>query len=102
MDERYQSDLDVYETKGKDALEDSYVQRNRRLGLLRRYILIVVSDHLPPEPVYVSYSDGDRWYYIVKGDTISAKNFHLLTLFLTMMAVPPSTQPLSPVINVGG
>ena len=98
----YLSDLDVYETKGGDALDDTEVQSNRRLGLLRRYILVVVDNHLPLEPVYVSYSDGVRWYYIANGDSVSEKNFHLLSLFLTMMATPPSTQPLSPVINVGG
>jgi hypothetical protein len=38
----------------------------------------------------------------MKDDAVSQKNFQLLSLFMTMMAIPPSTQPLSPVINVGG
>jgi len=70
--------------------------------LLRRYILVVVDDVLPIDTPYVAYSGGGRWYYIASDDTVSQKNFHLLSLFLTMMATPPTTQPLSPVINVGG
>jgi len=92
----------AYEQPGHDALEARYVRFNERLGLLRRYILVVVADALPPDVPYVSYAYAGRWYYIAGDDTISKKNFHLLSLFLTMMAVPPATQPLSPVINVGG
>jgi hypothetical protein len=62
---------------------------------------VVVDSHLPDEPVYVSYTDGQRWYYIMKEDEVSQRNFQLVSLFMTMMAVPPTTQPLSPVINVG-
>jgi hypothetical protein len=92
----------AYERPGSDALEARYVRFNERLGLLRRYILVIVADALPPDAAYVSYAYGGRWYYIAGDDTVSKKNFHLLSLFLTMMAVPPATQPLSPVINVGG
>jgi hypothetical protein len=98
----YLSGLDVSETKGRNVLDNKYIKQNRRLGLLRRYILVIVDDHLPLDSVYASYSDGDRWYYIAKDDPVSEKNFDLLSLFLTMMAIAPSTQPLSPVINVGG
>jgi hypothetical protein len=102
LEDNYTSGLDVYETPGKDILSSDYVNFNGLLGQLRRYILVVVDDHLPQEPVYVSYTDGQRWYYIAKEDAVSQRNFQLVTLFMTMMAVPPSTQPLSPVINVGG
>jgi hypothetical protein len=100
--DNHPSGLDVYETKGKDALDKAFIDLNGRLGTLRRYILIIVDDHLPGNSVYVAHSDGEKWYYIAKDDTVSAKNFQLLSLFMTMMAVPPATQPLSPVINVGG
>ena len=93
----------AYDEPGHDALEARYVRFNERLGLLRRYILVVVAEELPPDrSPYVAYSYAGRWYYIAGDDTVSKKNFHLLSLFLTMMAVPPATQPLSPVINVGG
>jgi hypothetical protein len=94
--------LFVYEEQGRDVLADRYLRINERLGSLRRYMLIVVDDVLPSDPPYVAYSYNGRWYYIAGDDAISKKNFQLLSLFLTMMAVPPSTQPLSPVINVGG
>jgi hypothetical protein len=93
--------LYVYENKREDVLKDLAVRYNQRLGLLRRYMLIIVDDRAPAS-AYVAYSDRGRSYYIAGDDAVSQKNFHLLSLFLTMMAVPPSTQPLSPVINVGG
>ncbi|MGO8865886.1 MAG: hypothetical protein ACLQME_05210 [Alphaproteobacteria bacterium] len=84
------------------AGRDDYIKWNRRLGSLRRYILIVMDDHLPMNPVYVAYADRGKWYYIDGDDTISQKNFDLISLFLTMMSIPSAVPPLSPVINVGG
>jgi hypothetical protein len=101
-DPNYQDNLVVYDRPGANVLDDTYVNINKRIGSLRRYVLIIVEDTPPSQATYVSYSDGRRWYYIAADDTVSQKNFHLLSLFVTMMAVPPSTQPLSPVINVGG
>jgi len=101
-DEDLYHGLFVYEATGSDVLDDKYARINQQLGLLRRYILVVVDDVLPIDTPYVAYSGGGRWYYIASDDTVSQKNFHLLSLFLTMMATPPTTQPLSPVINVGG
>lgn len=98
----YPNGISVYEQPGKDVLGSDYLAYNGRLGTLKRFILIIVDDHLPSGPIYASYSDGQRWYYIAKDDAVSEKNFQLLSLFMSMMAVPPSTQPLSPVINVGG
>jgi len=92
----------AYEEPGHDVLDDHYVRRNQRLGLLRRYMLIVVDPSLPSDKPYVAYAYNGRWYYIAGDDTVSKKNFHLLSLFLAIMAVAPSTPPLSPVINVGG
>jgi len=98
----YQNGLDVYETDGADTLAADAINMNGALGILRRYMLVIVDDHLPKDSVYASFYDDGRWYYIEKGDAVSEKNFQLLSLFMTMMAVPPSTTPLSPVINVGG
>jgi hypothetical protein len=98
----YPSGLDVYEASGSDVLDPQFINMNGRLGTLRRYVLIIVDDRLPKSRAYASYFDGSKWYYIDKDDTVSEKNFQLLALFMTMMAVPPSTPPLSPTINVGG
>jgi hypothetical protein len=98
----YSGDLFAYEKPGDDMLDDDHITINQRLGFLRRYILIIVSSAPPDVPVYASYFDRGRWYYIAEDDPVSQKNFHLLSLFMTMMAVPPATQPLSPVISVGG
>jgi hypothetical protein len=98
----YPGDLFAYEKPGDDMLDVDHVTINRVLGFLRRYILIIVSNGPPDIPVYASYFDRGRWYYIAQDDPVSQKNFHLLSLFMTMMAVPPATQPLSPVISVGG
>jgi hypothetical protein len=43
-----------------------------------------------------------KWYCIDGSDVISQKNFDLISLFLTMMAIPSAVPPLSPTINVGG
>jgi hypothetical protein len=74
---------------------------NRRLGELRRYMLIIMDDH-PPANAYVEYFDKGTWYYIDADDGISQKNFNLIGLFLTMMAVPSALPPISPTITVGG
>jgi hypothetical protein len=80
----------------------NYINANDRLATLRRYILIIQSDSLPPDP-YVAYFDQGKWHYIARDDQISQKNFQLITLFMTMMAVPgASQQPLTPAITVGG
>ncbi|MGD1035866.1 MAG: hypothetical protein ABR878_01460 [Roseiarcus sp.] len=94
--------LFVYEPKTANWSDSDYISWNHRLGSLRRYILIVVDDHLPTNPPYVAYAYQGKWYYIDGGDTISQKNFDLISLFLTMMATPSTVPPLSPVINVGG
>jgi len=98
----YPNGVSVYEQPGADVLAPSFLAHNGRLGTLKRFMLVIVGDRQPDDPTYVSYSDGQRWYYIAKDDAVSERNFQLLSLFLSMMAVPPSTQPLSPVINVGG
>ena len=80
---------------------DDYISRNRRLGLLRRYILIIMDDHAPGN-AYVSHFDHGTWYYIDAADQISQRNFDLVSLFLTMMAIPSALPPISPTISVGG
>lgn len=80
---------------------DDYLARNRRLGLLRRYMLIIADDHAPAN-AYVSHFDHGTWYYIDAADQISQRNFDLISLFLTMMAIPSALPPISPTISVGG
>jgi hypothetical protein len=80
---------------------DEYVRGNQRLGHLRRYILVIASDN-PPANAYVAHFDHGQWYSIAGDDEISQKNFDLISLFVTMMAVPSATPPLSPTISVGG
>jgi hypothetical protein len=80
---------------------ENFLHGNTVLFGLRRYILIIVDDAVPSD-AYVAYPFNGKWYYIVGDDNISQNNFNLIGLFLTMMAVPPSTPPLSPSITVGG
>jgi hypothetical protein len=82
-------------------VNDEFVEGNKRLGHLRRYLLIIMSDE-PPLDAYVSWYDRGHWYWIAPDDEISQKNFDLISLFMTMMAVPPTSGPLSPTISVGG
>jgi hypothetical protein len=82
--------------------DDDFVEFNERLWQLRRYILIIKSEAPPPADAYVAYFEGGRWYYIDANDTISKKNFSLISLLMTMMAIPPSTPPLNTSIAIGG
>ncbi len=91
----------IYEPKPAKSAEDEYVRANNRLGHLRRYILIVKADHAPADAYAAHFYHGE-WYYIARDDHISQKNFNLISLFLTMMAAPSATPPLSPTISVGG
>ncbi len=98
-----ESNIFVYDPKkAKTALPfDDYVLINRRLASLRRYVLIIMDDHAPGN-AYVSHFDHGTWYYIDAADQISQKNFDLISLFLTMMAIPAALPPISPTISVGG
>jgi hypothetical protein len=91
----------LYEPRSPMAGLDEFMRGNRRLGHLRRYILIIVSP-LSPAGAYVAHYDRGLWYYIDAADEVSQKNFDLIALFLTMMAVPSATTPISPTISVGG
>jgi hypothetical protein len=92
-----------YERVGADSLSLPDAALESRLGSLRRYMLIIVSSEPPPEHAYAAYQAADHnWYYVAGDDVVSQKTFHLLSLFLTMMATPSTLPPLSPVINVGG
>ncbi len=82
--------------------EDDLVKLNQRLEQIRRYILIIDSEAAPPANAYVSFFDRGHWYYIDGGDVISQRNFNLIVLFLTVMAYPSSTAPLTTSITVGG
>ena len=91
----------LYVYDAKPGSIDDYLARNYRLGTLRRYILIIMDDHTPAN-AYVSHFDHGTWYYIDGADQISQRNFDLISLFLTMMAIPAALPPISPTISVGG
>lgn len=92
----------VYLPPNPEQQFDDFVKVNRVLGQLRRYILIIESDVSPPADAYVAHFEHGKWYYIDGNDVVSQKNFNLISLFMTMMAVPPTNPPLSPAISVGG
>jgi hypothetical protein len=81
---------------------DEYLHLNDTLWQLRRYMLIIKSDALPPPNAYVVHFDRGFWYYIAGDDTISQRNFNLISLFMTVMAIPSTTLPLTTSITVGG
>ena len=89
----------VYEEPGISL--DEFVRVNDALWQLRRYMLIIRSDALPPPNAYVVHFDRGFWY-IAGDDTISQQNFNLISLFLTVMAIPPTNPPLTTSITVGG
>ena len=91
----------VYLPLHEDLNGNDFVKGNQTLSRLRRYVLIITGD-APPTNAYVAHFDHGRWYYIDGDDVVSQKNFNLISLFTTMMAVPSATPPLSPVISVGG
>jgi hypothetical protein len=62
--------------------------------------LIVVADQAPSD-AYVAYAHEGKVFYIAGDDAISRKNLALLAQFMTMQAIPSSTPPLTPSINVG-
>ena len=84
---------------------DNYqaIYAERQLGKLRRYLLIIVAPPGAgaPSDAFVSYTKGGQTFYIDGHDAISQRNFALLSQFLTMQAVPPTTAPLTPTISVG-
>jgi len=65
-------------------------------------MLIIQSDSPPPTNAYIAYFDRGFWYYIAGEDRISQQNFNLISLFLTVMAVPPANPPLTTSIAIGG
>jgi hypothetical protein len=85
-----------------DISEYEFGNLNGRLWELRRYMLIIQSDAPPPANAYVAYFDRGLWYYIDGADRISQKNFNLISLFLTVMAIPPTNAPLTTSISIGG
>ncbi len=91
----------LYDTTSSKVSVDEYLKMNHRLGSLRRYILVITSA-VPPVGAYVSYFTNGQWYYIDGADEISQKNFNLIALFLTMMAIPSAVPQVTPTISVGG
>lgn len=91
----------VYISGPADITGNDFVTGNEKLGHLRRYVLIIVSDNSPPD-AYVSHFYHGQWYSIAGDDEISQRNFDLISLFMTMMAVPSTTPPVGTSISVGG
>lgn len=91
----------VYD-RGPATTLPELVAVNQRLEELRRYIFIIQSAAPPPPNAFVSYAERGVWYYIDGDDVISQRNFNLVVLFLTVMAYPASTAPLTTSISVGG
>jgi hypothetical protein len=71
----------------------------RQLNHLRRLILIVRSDAPPPPDAYVSWRD-DEWYYIDGSDSISQKNFMLISQFMSIQSTVSSVPSLT-AVSVG-
>ena len=71
----------------------------RQLNHLRRLILIIRSDAPPPSDAYVSWRD-DYWYYIDGSDTISQKNFMLISQFMSIQSTVSATPSLT-AVSVG-
>jgi len=71
----------------------------RELNHLRRLILIIRSDSPPPPDVYVSWRD-DAWYYIDGSDSISQKNFMLISQYMSIQSTV-SAAPSLTAVSVG-
>jgi hypothetical protein len=85
----------------EDVKDYTTMAIEKRLGIMRRYLLIVVADQAPAD-AYVSYVHNGKTYYIDGRDVVSRRNFALLGQIMTMMAVPSQSTPLTPSISVGG
>jgi hypothetical protein len=86
---------------GWSVADHDFILGNRRLASLRRYLLIIVDDAAPSD-AYVAYPYQGKWYYIDGKDSVSQKNFHLMSLLLTMMSVPTTLAPITTSIPTGG
>jgi hypothetical protein len=93
--------LIVYEKTGLDVSNADFIRGNRRLGTLRRYVLIITDD-VAPANAYVAYPYQGVWYYIDGKDKVSQNNFNLISLLLTMMSVPSTLPPITTSISAGG
>jgi hypothetical protein len=71
----------------------------RQLNHLRRLLLIVRSDSPPPPDAYVSWRDDD-WYYIDGSDSISQRNFMLISQFMSIQSTVSATPSLT-AVSVG-
>lgn len=78
-------------------IHDFRALRREFMLLSARYFIVIRRSLDEPTNAYVSYSDGDYWYYIDAKDNISKLNFLLMGQLLTMQAVaaPQSTTPLA-------
>jgi hypothetical protein len=96
---------ELYDTR--DAGNCSYMANahrfdpalERQLNHLRRLVLIVRSDAPPPPDAYVSWRD-DNWYYIEGSDTISQRNFMLISQFMSIQSTVTAAPSLT-AVSVG-
>lgn len=84
------------------ASYSEFIDLNERLWELRRYILVIKSETPPPADALCRLFRTRVVVLHRPNDTISKKNFSLISLLMTVMAIPPSTPPLNTSIAVGG
>lgn len=95
----------VYDTR--EGANCSYMASTRaynplleaELNHLRRLILIIKTDSPPPPDVYVSWKD-DYWYYIDGNNSVSQKNFMLISEFMSIQSTVSSAPSLT-AVSVG-
>jgi hypothetical protein len=71
----------------------------------RHFIIVVVthnppSEDLPGDKAYATYRYHGDWYSIMQSDTVSKRNFSLVSLLMSVMAISSQTPPPTPSISV--
>lgn len=67
----------------------------------RALMVINVSTRVPFDAYISDRGQDGLFYYIRSDDTVSQKNFMLLSLLLTIQSGPPTVPPLTPTFSVG-
>jgi hypothetical protein len=88
-----------------NTAEDRKFQDDETAMYAYRHFILIVTSKEPPEialpgkSIYVSYQEDGYWYYIPKEDYISKRNFSLVSLLMSLMAIPAQTAPPASVIS---